>query len=57
MEKAMMDLMYQIPSDDTVATCLVTKEVIEGTGEPVLPYREEQKSRRKRRLGMMEETA
>lgn len=57
MEKAMMDLMYQIPSDDTVATCLVTKEVIEGTGEPVLTYREEQKSRRKRRLGMMEETA
>lgn len=57
MEKAMMDLMYQLPSDDTVAACLVTREVIEGTDEPVLTYREEQKSRRKRRLGMMEETA
>ena len=57
MENAMMDLMYQIPSDDTIDTCLVTKEVIEGTGEPVLTYREEQPARRKRRLGMMEETA
>ena len=57
MESAMMDLMYQIPSDESIATCLVTKEVIEGTDEPVLTYREEQKSRRKRRLGMMEETA
>lgn len=57
METAMMDLMYKIPSDDTIETCLVTKEVIEGTDEPVLTYREEVKSRRKRRLGMMEETA
>ena len=57
MEHAMMDMMYQIPSDDTIETCLVTKEVIEGTGEPVLTYREEQPGRRKRRVGMMEETA
>lgn len=57
METAMMDLMYKIPSDDTIETCLVTKEVIEGTAEPVLTYREEVKSRRKRRLGMIEETA
>ncbi len=57
MERAMMDLMYRIPSDDTIATCVVTKETIEGTGEPELTYREELKGRRKRRVGMVEETA
>ncbi len=57
MESTMMDLMFQIPSDDTIATCLITKETVEGTGEPVLTYREAVKGRRKRRLGIMEETA
>jgi len=51
METAMKDLMFQIPSDDTIQTCLVTKELIEGTGDPVLTYREEPRSRRKRRFG------
>ena len=40
MEQAMMDLMYRIPSDDTIASCGVTKEVIEGTGEPILTHKE-----------------
>ncbi len=57
MENAMMDLMYRIPSDDTIASCLVTRDVIEGAGEPELTYRDDLRSRRKRRLGMMEETA
>lgn len=57
MESTMMDLMYKVPSDDTIATCLVTKETVEGTGEPELTYREELKGRRKRRIGMIEETA
>lgn len=57
MESAMMDMMFKVPSDDTVEKCVVTKEAIEGTGEPELTYREEPKGRRKRRLGMMEETA
>ncbi len=59
MEKAMMDLMYKVPSDETIATCLVTKEVVEGTGEPVLTYRaDEYTGRRRRRIGMnTEETA
>ena len=57
METAMMDLMYKIPSDETIASCVVTKETIEGTGEPELTYREETKGRRKRRTGMAEETA
>ncbi|MFR8547525.1 MAG: ATP-dependent Clp protease ATP-binding subunit ClpX [Lachnospiraceae bacterium] len=58
MENVMLDLMYQIPSDETIQTCLVTKEMITGEGEPELTYREEQPAaRRKRRLGAMEETA
>ncbi len=36
MEKALMDLMYRIPSDSTIRKCTITKEVIDGTGEPVL---------------------
>lgn len=57
MEDTMMDLMYRVPSDDTIEKCLVTKEAVEGTGEPELTYRESLKGRRKRRLGIMEETA
>ena len=30
----MMDVMYQIPSDDTIRECIITKEAVEGTGEP-----------------------
>ncbi len=33
MEKAMMDLMYEIPSDSTVGICTITKDVVDGTGE------------------------
>ena len=30
----MMDLMYRIPSDDTIQKVIITKEVIDKTGEP-----------------------
>jgi ATP-dependent Clp protease ATP-binding subunit ClpX len=56
MESAMMDLMYKIPSDDMIESCLVTKEVIDGEGEPELTYRE-LTGRRKRRIGIVQETA
>ena len=57
MENAMMDLMFQLPSVENVESCVVTKEMIEGTGDAILTYKEEPKGRRKRRLGIMEETA
>ncbi|MCD7884980.1 MAG: ATP-dependent Clp protease ATP-binding subunit ClpX [Lachnospiraceae bacterium] len=58
METAMMDLMFRIPSDRTIATCTVTKETIEGTQEPELTFRSpESLPRRKRRRGFFEETA
>jgi ATP-dependent Clp protease ATP-binding subunit ClpX len=34
MEKAMMDVMYEIPSDDDITSCRITREAIEGTGKP-----------------------
>ncbi len=58
METAMMDIMFRIPSDSTIATCVVTKETIEGTGEPELTCRtEEMTPRRKRRFGFVEASA
>ncbi len=35
MEGIMMDTMYEIPSDDSITNCMITKEVVEGTGTPV----------------------
>lgn len=36
METMMMDTMYTIPSDETVKRCKITKEVVEGTGQPII---------------------
>ncbi len=38
MEKAMMDSMYELPSEDRVAKCRITKEVVLGEDKPVLEY-------------------
>ena len=35
-EKAMMDIMFDIPSRDDVKKCIITKETIEEGKEPVL---------------------
>lgn len=39
MEKVMMDVMYHIPSDDTIVECIITKDAVEGTGEPITKHR------------------
>ena len=36
MESVVMDLMYTIPSDDLVESCTITKETVDGSGEPEL---------------------
>lgn len=36
MEKSMMDVMYEIPSDEDIVSCRITRDVIEGIDEPVL---------------------
>ena len=38
MEKVMMDVMYNIPSDDTIVECIITKEAVEGKGEPITKH-------------------
>ena len=39
-ESVIMDLMYEIPSDETIGICTITKDVVEGTGKPELVYRD-----------------
>ncbi|MDD3368898.1 MAG: ATP-dependent Clp protease ATP-binding subunit ClpX [Lachnospiraceae bacterium] len=34
MENIMMDTMYEIPSDDTIERCVITKEAVEGKDSP-----------------------
>lgn len=40
MESVMMDLMYEVPSDDSIGICTITKGVVDKTGEPEIVYRE-----------------
>ena len=42
MEKAMMDIMYQIPSDPMITQCIVTKDAVEGKADPIVVRREKQ---------------
>lgn len=39
MEDCMMDTMYEIPSEDIISKCVITKEVVEKTAKPQLIYR------------------
>ncbi len=43
MENILMDVMYRIPSDDTIEQCVITKEVVDGTSEPLVVHREAMK--------------
>ena len=36
MEQMMMDTMFEIPSDESIKHCKITKEVVEGTGQPII---------------------
>ena len=39
LEYTMRDTMYEIPSDETIAKCIITKESVEGTAKPKLIHR------------------
>ena len=39
MENVMMDVMYEIPSDDTISECIITKDAVEGKEQPLVHYR------------------
>jgi len=47
-ESVMMDLMYEIPSDNSVGICTITKEVVDGTGEAEMVYRDNMVQRKNR---------
>ena len=46
MEKVMMDVMYAIPSDETIEECIITKEAVEGSSRPLIVHRGEDALRR-----------
>ena len=46
MENVLMDVMYRIPSDDTIESCVITKDTVEGKSEPLLIHREVMKRAR-----------
>ncbi|WP_027432197.1 ATP-dependent Clp protease ATP-binding subunit ClpX [Lachnospira multipara] len=46
LESVMNEIMYEIPSDDTISKCIITKEAVEGTSKPLIEYRTEQVSKK-----------
>lgn len=59
LEKALMDVMYKAPSDGTIRQCRITREVIEGKGEPEIirgeaPAQPRRASKAKKRKGQSE---
>ncbi len=39
MESTLMDLMYRIPSDDTIRKCTITRDAVDKTGDPLIEYK------------------
>jgi len=48
LEKSMMNLMYEIPSDDMIQSCLITKETITEGADPEVTQRSQPKTHRSR---------
>lgn len=46
LENIMTDIMYEIPSDETIESCLITKETVQGESEPLIVHREPVKKAR-----------
>ena len=43
LENVMMDVMYRIPSDESISEVIITKEAVEGTSEPLVVHYEQKK--------------
>ena len=56
-ETSMRDLMFEIPSDDNIVRCLVTKAAIDGTGEPIVTYKDGETNEQVKAQELIEETA
>jgi len=48
-EKAMLNAMYQVPSDETIGTCIITKAAVLGEGEPEYIRRDTEVPRQSKR--------
>ena len=48
LEDSMLDIMFDVPSNDSIKSCLITKEVIEKTGPPRYSFRKAKTKRRSR---------
>ncbi len=49
MQNIMMDVMYEIPSDDTIESCVITKEAVEGDSQPFIVHRESTRTEREKK--------
>lgn len=49
-EDVMMDIMYRIPSDDTIESVIVTRSSVDDGGEPVVVHREGAAKRSKKKV-------
>ena len=41
MEKVMMDVMFEIPSDDTIEKCIITKDAVLKKTKPIVIHKGE----------------
>lgn len=39
MESTLMELMYRIPSDETIRKCTITRDAVDKTGDPLIEYK------------------
>ena len=46
MEDTMMDTMFEIPSENLVCKCIITKDSVEGKGKPILEFADEEEIRK-----------
>ena len=42
-EDVMMDVMFDIPSDESIEKVIVTKDSVEGSGKPIIEYHNNKK--------------
>lgn len=45
-ESVMMDVMYELPSDDSIGACTITADMVRGDGEPELVQRSDEVAKR-----------
>ena len=57
MEKTMMDVMFDIPSDETIVSCVITRDSVEGSAPPKIVHGEKPPLPEKKTSGNSGKTA